>query len=199
MNTTDTNKPSDRKVVFLRGKRTSLRPINEKDIPLLLRWVNDPEVRQFITRIFPAMEADEREWLDRLHKDRDNDVVLMVEVRGKPIGVMGIHGINWQTRVATTGAIIGEKSYWGKGYGTDAKMALLEYAFNTLNLRKIMSRVKAFNTRSLAYSLKCGYKVEGRLKLMHFDQGRYWDEIILGLFKDRWLTHWRTYQASRRS
>jgi RimJ/RimL family protein N-acetyltransferase len=180
-------------IVFLRGKRTILRPLLESDIPLLQKWVNDPDVRQFVKRVFPATEIDEREWIESLRKKAGKDIVVMIEVKGKPIGVMGIHGINWKDRIATTGAMIGEKTYWDKGYGTDAKMVLLDYAFNTLNLYKIMSRVHAFNKRSLAYSLHCGYKIEGRLIRQIFSRGRYWDEIILGLFKSQWLPIWEAY------
>jgi RimJ/RimL family protein N-acetyltransferase len=182
-------------IVFLRGKRTILRPLSESDIPLLQKWVNDPDVRQFVKRVFPATEIDEHEWIESLSKKVGKDIVVMIEVKGKPIGVMGIHGINWKDRIATTGAMIGEKEYWGKGFGTDAKMALLDYAFNTLNLRKIMSRVHAFNKRSLAYSLHCGYKIEGRLIRQRFSHGRYWDEIILGLFKSQWLSIWEAYNG----
>lgn len=189
------NKPTDNHIVFLKGKKTILRPLAEIDIPLLLRWVNDPEIRQFITRVFPAMEQDERDWLEKLHKQCNTEVVLMIETLNHvPIGTMGIHGIDWRDHVAKTGAMIGEKAFWGKGYGTDAKMVLLNYAFNTLNLRKIMSRVYAFNKRSLAYSLHCGYRIEGRLKRQHFINGQYWDEFILGLFKHWWLSYWEAYQ-----
>ncbi|MDE2188612.1 MAG: GNAT family N-acetyltransferase [Patescibacteria group bacterium] len=181
-------------LVFLKGKKTTLRPILESDIPLLMKWINDPEVRRFVKRVFPAMESDERDWIKRLHDKSGSDIAIMIEVKGKPIGTMGIHGINWKDRTATTGALIGEKNYWGKGYGTDAKMVLLDYAFNVLNLRKIMSRVFAFNYRSLRYSLHCGYKIEGRLKRQRFSEGRYWDEIILGLFKSDWLPYWEKYQ-----
>ncbi len=180
-------------IVFLKGKRTTLRPISEKDIPLFLRWINDSEVRQYIATIFPVTENDEREWVASLGKKSDKDVVLMIEVKGKPIGTMGIHRIDWHTRIGTTGALIGEKGYWGKGYGTDAKMTLLNYAFNTLGLRKVMSSVKAFNTRSLKYSLHCGYVREGCLRKQHFVNGKYWDEIILGLFREEWLPYWEKY------
>ena len=42
--------------------------------------------------------------------------------------------------------MIGESEYWGRGLGTEAKMLLLDYAFNTLNLRRICSQVLAFNS-----------------------------------------------------
>jgi RimJ/RimL family protein N-acetyltransferase len=180
-------------IVFLKGKITTLRPVSENDVPLFVRWINDPEVRQFILRTFPLTEGEEKEYVASLAKKSNQDMVLVIEVKGQPIGLMGLHRIDWVSRVATTGAIIGEKQFWGKGYGTDAKMALLDYAFNTLNLRKIMSAVKAFNARSLAYSLHCGYRVEGRLKRQFFVNGRYWDEIILGLFKNQWLPYWERY------
>jgi RimJ/RimL family protein N-acetyltransferase len=180
-------------VVFMRGKKTVLRPVLESDIPLFVRWINDPEIRSFISRVFPITETDEREWINTLHKHKEKEVVLVIEISGRPIGSMGIHNINWINRTATTGAVIGEKDFWGKGYGTDAKMVLLNYAFNTLNLRKIISRVFAFNQRSLAYSLHCGYRIEGRLPRQHFVNGKYWDEVILGLFKSQWLPYWKRY------
>ena len=72
----------------------------------------------------------------------------------------------------------------------------LNYAFNTLNLRKICSSVLAFNKRSLKYNLHCGYKIEGRKRKQIFKNGKYWDEIILGLFKKDWLTIWKRYQKT---
>ena len=182
-------------VVFLRGKKVILRPPDKKDIPLLAKWINDPEIRCFINNFLPTTEGAERVWLEGLDKKPPTDIVLIIEVAGKAIGSMGLHRINMKDRVATTGAIIGEKEYWGKGYGTDAKMILLDYAFNTLNLRKVMSSVKAFNRRSLSYSLHCGYCVEGRLRRQHFVDGKYYDEIMLGVFRHEWLPYWQKYCA----
>ncbi len=188
---------TETQIVFLKGKRTTLRPLCEADIPLLTRWINNPNIRDFVNRYLPAMEQEEHDWLKSLVARSKNEIVLIIEVKGKAIGTMGIHGIDWKNRIATTGAIIGEEAYWGKGYGTDAKMALLEYAFNTLNLRKIMSHVKAFNKRSLAYSLHCGYKIEGRLRRQHFVNGQYWDDIVLGLFKNEWLPFWEAHMKKK--
>jgi RimJ/RimL family protein N-acetyltransferase len=117
----------------------------------------------------------------------------MLVVGGIPIGTMGIHGIDYRHGIATTGALIGEPEYWGKGYGSEAKMLLLEYAFNTLNLRKINSEVIAYNERSTQYSLKCGYKIEGRRRLEHFAKGEYWDVIQLAVFREDWQPLWEAF------
>jgi RimJ/RimL family protein N-acetyltransferase len=99
---------------------------------------------------------------------------------------MSIFRINWIDRTATTGAMIGNKKYWNNGYGTEAKMLLLKYAFETLGLRKIHSLAFAYNERSVNYSLKCGYKIIGRQKDEKFKFGKYHDVIMLEVFQDQW-------------
>lgn len=184
------------KVVFLSGKKVNLRPLAQSDAPLITRWINDPEVREFIVGIYPQTEKQETEWL---FNHSDKNIVLGIETKeGTYVGNMGIHDIDWINRTATTGAMIGEKEYWGKGYGTDAKMLLLDYAFNTLNLRKICSRVVSYNQRSLQYSLHCGYQIEGTLRKHVFKKGKYWDMIELGLFREEWLPIWKIYKKTGR-
>ncbi len=85
-------------------------------------------------------------------------------------------------------------AHQGQGYGTEAKMLLLDYAFNTLNLRKVCSTVLAFNGRSQRYNEKCGYVVEGVQKAQVFRDGSYHDLILMAVFRDDWLPVWREYQ-----
>ncbi len=186
----------NQKPIFLVGRRVNLRPFSRADIPTLTRWINDPEVRQFVLATLPFTEQQEEEWFNKLGKNNEN-IVLGIETKdGVLIGSMGIHRIEWRDRICTTGALIGEKEYWGKGYGTDAKMVLLDYIFNTLNLRKVCSGAIAYNKRSLHYSLHCGYKIEGRKRKQIFKKGRYWDLIELGLFKEEWLPIWKKYKKT---
>jgi RimJ/RimL family protein N-acetyltransferase len=185
-------------VVFLRGKKTILRPVEESDLPLLTKWINDREVTRFLKARMPQMYSGEKKWFDKLEGDKDNVVLVITTLEGKPIGVMGVHKIRWVDGVATTGAFIGEKSYWGKGYGTDAKMQVLNFCFNTLNLRKINSKVYSFNSRSLAYSKHCGYKQEGVLKSERYGDGKYHDVVLLALFRENWLPCWKKYQRGEK-
>lgn len=187
---------NNQRAIFLAGKKINLRPFTKEDIPTLTRWINDPEVREFVSVALPQTEKQEEEWFNKLGQD-DKNIVLGIETKeGVLIGSIGIHQINWRDRFCTTGALIGEKEYWGKGYGTDAKMVLLDYIFNTLNLHKVCSAVIAYNKRSLYYSLHCGYKIEGRRRKHIFKSGRYWTLIELGLFKEEWLPIWKRYKKT---
>lgn len=185
-------------VVFLKGKTTLLRPIQKADIPLLTRWINDPRIREFIGSYNHHTEESEEKWLTRLIDDKTNMVFIIALNDGTPIGTMGLHRIDWKDRNATTGAMLGEPKYWGKGYGTDAKMALLEYAFDELGLHKVCSTVISYNKRSLRYSLHCGYRIEGTRKSHIFKRGRYWDLVELGVFRHQWHPVWRHWLKTGR-
>ncbi|MBI4893132.1 MAG: GNAT family N-acetyltransferase [Acidobacteria bacterium] len=186
-------------IVFLQGPRVYLRPVEESDVPRMTRWINDPEIRPYITVGHLSFSTIlEREWLaQQAAKGVEAALAICVNDGNRHIGNIALEGINWMSRVATTGTIIGEADYRNRGYGTEAKMLLLHHAFHRLNLRKICSPVFANNARSLRYSQKCGYREEARLKDQHYVDGQYVDEIRLAVFKEDWLPLWRQFQQAR--
>jgi RimJ/RimL family protein N-acetyltransferase len=170
--------------IFLKGYKTILRLISKEDASNVVRWLNDPEVRRFLLRQNPLTIEAEYKWIEE-NNDRPNDIVLAMEtLQGIHIGNIGLHRIDWVNRNATTGTVIGEKKFQGKGYGTDAKMLLLDYAFNTLNLHKVCSGAIAFNQRSINYSKVCGYVIEARRIQQLFRDGAYQDEVLLAVFSE---------------
>lgn len=185
------------RVIFLRGKKVNLRPLRKStDLEQCIIWINDPDVRRYLLIYFPTSAAEEERWFDS-HVDNDNQKIFGIETKdGRLIGVMSLNGINFKDGVATTGAYIGSKADRGKGYGVDAKMTLLNYAFNELNLRKICSEVLGFNKRSLKYNEKCGYRQEGVRRRQIFKEGKYHDEILIAVFKEKWLPLWRKWEKS---
>jgi RimJ/RimL family protein N-acetyltransferase len=182
-------------VPFLPGKRVGLHVLTPNDAPTLVRWISDPEVRRFVKITLPMGEAEEREWVEKQTSRRATDLVFgLVTAEGKYIGNMGLHKINHLHGTATTGSLIGEKDHWGKGFGYEAKMLLLHYAFVDLNLRRIASRTYDFNGRSQRCLEKCGYVHEGTLKEELWREGRYADTNVFALFKEDWLPLWEEFR-----
>lgn len=179
-------------IVFRQGKRLYLRPVFEEDLPLLTQFINDQEVSQFLTVSTPTSPRDERHWFEGFTARKATDLVFAIVLNkgDQLIGIMGLHKISHKDGTATTGSVIGNKMCWGKGYGTEAKMILLEYAFNTLNLRKVNSLVYDFNPRSKRCLEKCGYVEEGRQREQIYRAGRYADTFVMGVFRDEWLPLW---------
>lgn len=185
-------------IVFLEGVSVLLRILVKSDVPDLVKWINDQDITQFVTRLYPMTEQEEEEWLQDLPK-RKSDVVLGIVTKhdGKLIGTIGLHRIDHVHGTAVTGTIIGDKSCWGKGYGTEAKMLLLDFAFNRLNLHSIRSDVIAYNGRSLAYGKKCGYEEVGRLPEWIHRNGVRHDLVILVVTALRWRPLWDVYSKRK--
>ena len=188
-------------VVFRKGERVLLRPLERADIPTLRRWMNDPETTQYLMRVFPLMEKAEEEWVDKLSGSTTDFGLGIVTVSdNKLIGSIGLHGVDWRHRTAVTGTVIGEKECLGKGYGTEAKMLLLDFAFNALDLYAVLSRVMAHNERSLAYGKKSGYEEVGRIpKWIRRQDGERCDEVLLIATQEKWRPLWAEYLKNRKA
>lgn len=175
---------------FLIGKKSILRPVQLSDVPLFTKWMNDPDTRKYLLRRFPITELEEKNWTEKVGtlSGTPTNLVMVIETKKnhRPIGTMGLHSISWVDRNAVTGSLIGEKDYRGKGYAGDAKMALLQYAFETLGLHKIISKAFAKNTASIEYSKCCGYKVEAVHTEEIFSNGRWEDLVTLACFYEDW-------------
>ncbi len=172
---------------MLEGKITNLRPLDIEDLEDALRWVNDREVTLWLTSLrYPMARKDEQKWIDdALANSFAEGVRLAIETRdGKHIGGINVHRTNPEDRKAGLGIMIGEKDHWSNGYGTDAVLALLKLAFDEMNLHRVWLHVFPDNERAIACYLKCGFREEGRLRQEVFQDGRYYDVIVMGVLKD---------------
>lgn len=169
------------------GERVRLRAIEREDVPRFLRWFNDPEVRQYLTMYRPLSRAEEERWVES-RASRREDIVLAIEVRAGDqwvhIGNVGLHRIDWKNRTATLGIVIGEREFWGKGYGTEAVRTMLRYAFGELGLNRVELETYSFNPRAIRCYEKAGFRREGIRRQALYRNGKFHDVILMGILRD---------------
>ncbi len=172
------------KIVFLEGNKLFLRPLEEKVInERYLSWLNDKEVIKYMEAgIFPTTLKELKDFFHKVNKSKTDIMLAIVDKRKNlHIGNIKLGKINWIHRFADLGIMIGEKKYWGKGYGQEACKLLLEYAFNRLNLNKVILGVYANHKPAIKTYQEVGFKIEGRIrKLLNFE-GKYVDKIVMGI------------------
>ena len=166
------------------GKKTRLRAIERGDILRFVKWLNDPEVRRYLAMYMPLSQAEEEKWFERQLEDQNSKVFAIETEEGVHIGNIGLHNIDWKNRKAILGIFIGEKEYWGQGYGSDAIRALLGFAFREMSLHRVYLSVYDYNERAIRCYEKCGFRHEGRLRKAHFSDGRYHDELMMGILRE---------------
>lgn len=180
-----------KQIVFRKGKLICLRPVSKDDIPQLTVWINDIETTKYLTVPYPRTIDDEIRWLENFSTKKTTDVLLAVCTikTNKLIGLVGLHQIDHINGTATLAMAIGDKAARGKGYGKEVMTMVIEYAFKTLNLRKVCASALDFNERSRACLLSCGFKEEGIRREHFYKNGEYVDEIQMAIFKESFLNN----------
>jgi RimJ/RimL family protein N-acetyltransferase len=174
---------------MLEGKLVKLRALEPTDIERAYTWVNDREVTQYLMLRYPMSRPQEEKYLSDSSSEGSSfqDVRFAIEtLEGVHIGMTGLHRARPEDRGAELGIMIGDKSLWSSGYGTDTVQTLLGFAFDQMNLHKVALGVFEFNERGYACYRKCGFVDEGRFREEYFQDGRYWDVIRMSILQSEW-------------
>jgi [ribosomal protein S5]-alanine N-acetyltransferase len=170
------------------GARVYLRALADADVPQWAAWFNDADVTRSMNKgQFPNTEAQQRERLERLQRST-SDVQFGIATRDDHTlaGIIGIHRIDWTHRHGDISIVIGERGHRGKGLATEAIGLMIAHGFEKLNLHKLTAGMWASNPGSRRSFEKNGFVLEGTLRQSFWCEGRWVDEIRLGLLRDEW-------------
>ena len=164
--------------------RIRLRPLEDGDLERTRAWVNDPEVARLVNRVLPVTPVEHRDWYQRVVTDR-HQVIFAMEViaNAAHVGNCGLKGLDPRARKAELWMYLGDRDSWGKGYGTEACVALCRFGFERLNLNRIHLYTPVYNQRAVALYEKVGFKTEGVLRQDVFQDGQYHDAVVMGLLR----------------
>lgn len=143
------------------GQRIVLRPMERRDIDERHTW--PPFEDPLFANLNPKrLSKDERDRiLERRLALRDWRWFTILEAGGAMIGELAIRDIDDQKRSSRLGIHL-RSDYVGKGYGTDAVNAFLEYFFRVLKYQTLYLDVAEHNRRAIRVYEKCGFRVIGR-------------------------------------
>ena len=169
------------------GGTIYLRPLEAEDAVRTAAWMNNPDVSRTLAVWRPMTVADELAFLDRVGKS-STDLVLGISLTAddRLVGVTGFHRINDRDRSSVFGILIGQPTDWDKGYGSQATRLMIDLAFETMNLNRVMLDVYEFNERGIHAYEKLGFQREGVLRQHHYWGGRYWDTIVMSILRSEW-------------
>ncbi len=176
---------------MLQGKLVRLRALARDDLPRLCAFNNDLEVELAGGGDPPLPQS-----LERLQAEFDQQVSgggrdgmnFAIEADGLCIGHCGLFNVNATAHTCELGITIGDKAYWGRGYGRESVSLLVDYAFRHHNMHKVWLQVHASNERAVRAYRACGFREEGRLRAHVWSNGQYDDLIVMGLLAGEWQT-----------
>jgi RimJ/RimL family protein N-acetyltransferase len=173
------------------SQRLALRPMQVDDAEVIANLIRREPDASFGHSRFPYSAILFADWFGEMaEKDPAPDIELGVVLRetGELIGETGLYSIDWIARTAESGSWLYRAPDRGKGYGTEAKLLLLEYAFERLGLNMIWAWVKERNPRSQAALRKQGYRDAGRFTWSGYGPDGFENARMFDLLATEWRT-----------
>jgi RimJ/RimL family protein N-acetyltransferase len=172
------------------GPRVRLRRPEREDLPLFVAWLTDPAVRGGISLYLPLGMAEEEKWFEQMIERPQDERGLTVEIPHgegwRPIGSTSLFSIDWRIRSAEFGILIGDRTVWNQGYGTEVTELMLDHAFGTLNLNRLQLRVNLTNPGARRAYEKAGYNLEGTMREAVYAGGSYSDLELMSVLRSEW-------------
>ena len=175
---------------FIVGERIYLRPLEPaQDNQLYSTWMNDEEIRRYFS-IYPTSDTRGKERPELLYKDGKHIIFgVALNDDNRLIGLVGLKDINYINQTAEFYNIIGDKSVWGKGYGTECTGLMIRYGFMELNLNRIQTLDIEENIGGWRADEKAGFKYEGTMREAVLRFGKYHDLRVYSILRSEYLQH----------
>jgi RimJ/RimL family protein N-acetyltransferase len=153
--------------------RLLLRPWRLTDVEDAFAYGADPNWGRYLWEVEQPYTRQHAEEFVRMATESpwEQDIFFAVVLGGKAIGGVRLYVLDAERRIAGLGYNIAP-DHWGKGLATEAAAAVLDYAFRTLDIKKVQSRADTRNKASIGVMQKLGMTEEVTLRQHH----RYRDE-----------------------
>ncbi len=137
--------------------RLTLRGINETDAPEIVKWRSAPEVYRYFKNPHQISLEEHISWYNSSYLMNENrsDWMCIEKISGKKAGVFGLTRTDSEAEVNYLLAPDARH----KGYASEAIRALLQYAHNEWNVRRISAEIHKENLPSLALVKRLGFEL----------------------------------------
>jgi RimJ/RimL family protein N-acetyltransferase len=173
----------------IEANRLRLRWLTSADVPSLYAIFGDPEVCRYWSRPQLRDVVEATALLEEIESGYATRTLsqwgIVTRVDDHLIGTCTLTSFSLEHRRAEVGFAL-ERTSWGQGYGSEALHALLQYAFESLDLRRIEADVDPRNTRSIRVLERAGFRREGLQRQRYLIGGEAQDAVLYGLLSSEW-------------
>lgn len=156
----------------IEGRLVALRPKRLEDAEADYAWRTDSELAKLdatapLLISFPEYFRYHR---DDLEFPSPWSVRLAIDtLEGRHIGNCMYYDIDAERKQAEMGIMIGDRAFWGRGYGTDAVKALLRHIFTATPIERVYLHTLAGNSRAQRAFARAGLKPAGDVRRDGFE------------------------------
>lgn len=135
----------------------NVRKLEKKDAPLMLEWMHDANVTEYLSANFAAKTIEDAEsFIENSVVDKDNYHLAIVNEDDEYMGTVSLKHI---TTNDAEFAITVRSCAMGKGFSWYGMERIIKKGFNDFNLNRIYWCVDKTNERAVRYYNKHGFKL----------------------------------------
>ena len=170
-------------------ERVLLRPLRTSDVEAIFTIFSNPKVMRY----WSTPPLPDRNAAEMLTQEIIRDVELGAMMKwgvtrlsdDTVIATVTLFHVDLEQGRAELGYAMAQES-WGQGYMAEALRSLVDYTFNTLNLRRLEADVDPRNGASIRTLERLGFQREGFLRERWHVAGEIQDALFYGLLKREW-------------
>jgi ribosomal-protein-alanine N-acetyltransferase len=159
----------DRPTTIFETERLAFRRLTMDDLDALAAIYRDPEVRRYFPEgtLTYQETKEELEWIIDVYYGRYGFGLwaTMSRETNELVGRSGLLPWTIEGRSEIEVAYLLARGHWGRGLGTEAARAVLEYGFEELSLSRLICLIDPANDASIKVAVKIGMTLEKELDL----------------------------------
>lgn len=163
--------------------KVSIRPLEMEDLKFLHKWRNDKNIFDNLGGgYFPKSYSEMSEWMPSFVRNTNEQQRFIILYENNVVGFISLTNINHKNGTSELGLYLGEKNYLGKGIAKKSLNILMDYAKNTLNLRKISLNVLDDNDAAIHLYKKVNFVECGLKREERYINGTYKNLLLMEVF-----------------
>jgi len=166
----------------------TLRELRVSDAASLHQLLTTAEVSRFISPPPTTVEGFER-FIAWTHREREAGtyVCFAVVPQGSDtaVGIFQIRALGPTFETAEWGFALGQ-AHWGSGIFAKTAALVVDFAIDTLQVRRLEARSAVENGRGNGALQKIGAIREAVLRQSFLKDGRYYDQVLWSIVADEW-------------
>ncbi len=162
----------------------TLRRAEPGDVDFLLELMTHEEVEPYMAVIRPRDRDGLLAEIERSQAEPQEFGRFVIEVDGRPAGLMGFEVANRRSQIANLGSLAVHPEFRGRRLADAAAQAFQRHLIFDLGYHRLQLEIYGFNERAQRHAERAGFVREGVRRKAYHRHGEWVDGIIYGLVRE---------------
>jgi RimJ/RimL family protein N-acetyltransferase len=159
----------------------TLRRAEPRDLDFLLELMNSDDVVQNLAVVRPRDRQGLAAEIERSQAEPQEYGRFVIEVDGRPAGLMGFEVSNRRSRIANLGSLAVHPDFRGRHLADEAARLFQRHLIDDLGYHRLQLEVYGFNDRAQRHAERAGFVREGVRRKAYWRDGDWVDGVIYGM------------------